>query len=89
MTGLKNLCCLNNDCKVVHISLAHIFSKDMLFCRRVRVGSSASGQHVMRYRRFGINLIDSFSRVQQLLVRMIFLLGISDSSKPICHLTFR
>jgi hypothetical protein len=43
----------------------------------------------MRYRRFGINLIDSFSRVQQLLVRVIFLLGISDGSKPICHLTFR
>jgi hypothetical protein len=36
-----------------------------------------------------INLMDSFSRVQQLLVRVIFLLGISDSSKPICHLTFR
>jgi hypothetical protein len=35
------------------------------------------------------NLIDSFSRVQQLLVRVIFLPGISDSGKPICHLTFR
>jgi len=34
-------------------------------------------------------LIDSFSRVQQLLVRVIFLPGISDSGKLICHLTFR
>src|ERR1035441_6292343 len=37
----------------------------------------------------GPNLIDSFRRVQQLLVRVIFLPGISDSSKPIRHLTFR
>jgi hypothetical protein len=37
MTGLKNSCCLNNDCKVVHISLAHIFSKDMLFCSTAAV----------------------------------------------------
>jgi hypothetical protein len=35
------------------------------------------------------NLIDSFSHVQQLLVSLLFLLGISDSSKPIRHLTFR
>src|SRR6185295_9388642 len=35
------------------------------------------------------NLIDSFSRVQQLLVSLLFLLGISDSSKPIRHVTFR
>ena len=35
------------------------------------------------------NLIDSFSHVQQLLVTLLFLLGISDSSKPIRHLTFR
>jgi hypothetical protein len=43
----------------------------------------------MRCRHFGTNLIDSFSRVQQLLVRVIFLPGLSDRSKPICHLTFR
>jgi hypothetical protein len=43
----------------------------------------------MRCRHFGTNLIDSFRRVQQLLVRVIFLPGISDSTKPICHLTFR
>src|ERR1700730_16375250 len=35
------------------------------------------------------NLIDSFSRVQQLLVSLLFLPGISDSGKLICHLTFR
>jgi hypothetical protein len=35
------------------------------------------------------NLHQSYSRVQQLLVRVIFLPGISDSSKPIRHLTFR
>ena len=43
----------------------------------------------MRYRRFGTNLIHSCHPVQQLLVRVIFLPGISDSGKPICHLTFR
>jgi hypothetical protein len=43
----------------------------------------------MRCWRFGTNLIDSFNRVQQLLVRVIVLPGISDSSKTICHLTFR
>ncbi len=31
------------------------------------------------------NLIHSFCRVQQLLVRVIFLPGISDGSKPIRH----
>jgi hypothetical protein len=35
----------------------------------------------MRYRRFGTNLIDSFSRVQQLLVTLLFLPGISDSDR--------
>jgi hypothetical protein len=34
------------------------------------------------------NLLQSYSRVQQLFVRVIFLPGISDSSKPIRHLTF-
>ena len=43
----------------------------------------------MRYRRFGTNLIHSRRPVQQLLVRVIFLPGISDSGKPICHLTSR
>jgi hypothetical protein len=42
----------------------------------------------MRGLHFGTNLIDSFNRVQQLLVRVIFLPGISDSSKLICHFTF-
>jgi hypothetical protein len=35
------------------------------------------------------NLIDFCRPVQQLLVRVIFLPGISDSSKPIRHIAFR
>jgi hypothetical protein len=35
------------------------------------------------------NLLHSLSRVQQLLVRVIFLPGISESNNPISHVTFR
>jgi len=35
------------------------------------------------------NLVHSFSRVQQLLVLVIFLPGISDSNNPISHVTLR
>jgi hypothetical protein len=35
------------------------------------------------------NLLHSLSRVQQLLVRLIFLPGISESNNPISHVTFR
>jgi hypothetical protein len=35
------------------------------------------------------NLLRFRSRVQQLLVRVIFLPGISDSNNPISHVTFR
>lgn len=34
------------------------------------------------------NLLHSYSRVQQLLVTLLFLPGISDSSKPIRHIAF-
>jgi hypothetical protein len=37
MTSLKNSWCLNNDCKVVHISLDHVFSRDMPFCSTAAV----------------------------------------------------
>jgi hypothetical protein len=35
------------------------------------------------------NLLRFLDRVQQLLVRVIFLPGISDSNNPIFHVTFR
>jgi len=35
------------------------------------------------------NLLRFLDRVQQLLVRVLFLPGISESNNPICHLVFR
>jgi hypothetical protein len=56
-------------------------------CGRSTLPSSTS--HIPARATMLSNLTHSFCNVQQLFVRVIFLPGISDSSKPIRHLTFR
>jgi hypothetical protein len=54
-----------------------------------RVGNPVSGQDVHALRSLSLNLIDFSRPVQQLLVRVIFLPGISDSLRPIRYFEFR
>jgi hypothetical protein len=73
---------------LIGFGIAAMFATEYQTEEKGRVRSPASAQHVMRYWRSGTSLIHSCRPIQQLLLRVIFLPGLSVSSKPICHLTF-